>query len=222
VKTHKGELSFALRDSERSRVDGRGAAGPWNPASREADHGGCGALGARTRFSGSTSGCWQARPAASPRAGDSQLTAIPPSPTKSARLRRALGGARLKHVAGDVLVDQSAFDRLHAPGLRAAARRVGGVRARSTPVSLDRNSITLHVFRPKPASLRASSSSRPATFRCRRGCRNPKRARSATTSGHAQAARSFARREVAEAFPRVNGGAPTRRIENQKFTPASC
>jgi len=181
VKTHKGELSFALRDLGAAAVDGRGCRQGLNPASNEKlITAARGALGARP-VSGSTSGAGQARRRRRPAAGDRSIrrsTFTPKSCAASAERLVALGSSTWQGTCWSI---RARSTRTHAPGLRAAARRVGGVSCAGQPGSLDRTRSRCMSFRPKPASLRASSSSRPLRFGAGRGAH--RKARSATTSG---------------------------------------
>ena len=153
VKAHKGDLSFALRDLGSGRelmADGAGRA--LNPASNEKLITAAVALselGPEFRFHVGVLG--KIEGGVAPRLvlrgnGD---------PTFSYDELRGFGerlvALGLKRVAGDVLVDQSAFDDKYTPpAFEQQPGEWAAFRAPVSAVSLDRNSTTLHVFPTKP------------------------------------------------------------------------
>ena len=156
VKTHKGDLSFALRDLGSGRelmADGAGRA--LNPASNEKLITAAvvlSELGPQFRFHVGVLG--KLADGVAPRLvirgnGD---------PTFSYEELRGFGerlvALGLKRVTGDVLVDQSAFDDKYTPpAFEQQPGEWAAFRAPVSAVSLDRNSTTLHVFPTKPGQL---------------------------------------------------------------------
>ena len=185
VKTHKGELGFALRDLGSGReLAGEGAAHAINPASNQKLITAAVALselGPEYKFHVGVLGKLEGGVA--PRLvlrGNGDPTFSYDDLRGFAERLVALG---LSKVAGDILVDQSAFDDKYTPpAFDQQPGEWAAFRAPVSAVSLDRNSTTLTSFRPSPDSWRASSSNRPATWRCRAMCAL-KRARSATMLG---------------------------------------
>ncbi|HXK17012.1 MAG TPA: D-alanyl-D-alanine carboxypeptidase/D-alanyl-D-alanine-endopeptidase [Polyangiaceae bacterium] len=156
VKTHKGELSFALRDLGSGRElmsDGAGKA--LNPASNEKLITAAVALselGPDFKFHVGVLGKLEN--------GVAERLVIRGNgdPTFSYEELRGfaerLVALGLKRVAGDVLVDQSAFDDNYTPpAFEQQPGEWAAFRAPVSAVSLDRNSITLHVFPTQPGKL---------------------------------------------------------------------
>ena len=156
VKTHKGELSFALRDLGSGReLMGEGAGRALNPASNEKLITAAVALselGPDFRFHVGVLGKLDG--------GVAQRLVIRGNgdPTFTYDELRGFGerlvALGLKHVTGDVLVDQSAFDQNYTPpAFEQQPSEWAAFRAPVSAVSLDRNSITLHVFPTEAGKL---------------------------------------------------------------------
>lgn len=149
VKTHKGELGFALRDLGSGReLAGEGAGHAINPASNQKLITAAVALselGPEFKFHVGVLGKLEGGVA--PRLvirgnGD---------PTFSYEDLRGFGerlvALGLSKVTGDILVDQSAFDDKYTPpAFEQQPNEWAAFRAPVSAVSLDRNSTTLHVF----------------------------------------------------------------------------
>jgi D-alanyl-D-alanine carboxypeptidase/D-alanyl-D-alanine-endopeptidase (penicillin-binding protein 4) len=149
VKTRKGELSFALLDLGTGReLIGEGAERALNPASNQklvTAAVALSALGPDFRYHVGLFGKVEG--------GVAQRLVIRGKGDPTFRYEelkafvdrlRALGLAR---VAGDILVDQSAFDdRYTPPAFEQQPSEWAAFRAPVSAVSLDRNSTTLHVF----------------------------------------------------------------------------
>jgi D-alanyl-D-alanine carboxypeptidase/D-alanyl-D-alanine-endopeptidase (penicillin-binding protein 4) len=156
VKTHRGELGFALRDLGSGReLSGEGATRSLNPASNEKLITAAVALselGPDFKFHVGVLGKVEAGVA--PRLvlrgnGD---------PTFSYEELRGFGerlvALGLSKVTGDILVDQSAFDDEYTPpAFEQQPGEWAAFRAPVSAVSLDRNSTTLHVFPTLPGQL---------------------------------------------------------------------
>jgi D-alanyl-D-alanine carboxypeptidase/D-alanyl-D-alanine-endopeptidase (penicillin-binding protein 4) len=156
VKSHKGELGFALRDLGTGReLSGDGAARSLNPASNEKLITAAVALselGPDFKYHVGVLGKIEAGVA--PRLvirgnGD---------PTFSYEELRGFGerlvALGLSKVSGDILVDQSAFDDEYTPpAFDQQPHEWAAFRAPVSAVSLDRNSTTLHVFPTQPGQL---------------------------------------------------------------------
>lgn len=156
AKSRKAELSFALRDlGNGHELLGEGAGHALNPASNEKLVTAAVALselGPDFRYHVGVLG--KIESGVAPRLvirgnGD---------PTFSYEELRGfaerLVGLGLKQVAGDVLVDQSAFDdRYTPPAFEQQPGEWAAFRAPVSAVSLDRNSTTLHVFPTQPGHL---------------------------------------------------------------------
>jgi D-alanyl-D-alanine carboxypeptidase/D-alanyl-D-alanine-endopeptidase (penicillin-binding protein 4) len=156
VKSHKGELGFALRDLGTGReLSGDGATRSLNPASNEKLVTAAVALselGPDFKYHVGVLGKIEAGVA--PRLvirgnGD---------PTFSYEELRGFGerlvALGLSKVTGDILVDQSAFDDEYTPpAFDQQPNEWAAFRAPVSAVSLDRNSTTLHVFPTQPGQL---------------------------------------------------------------------
>lgn len=156
VKTHKGELGFALRDLGNGReLAGEGAGHAINPASNQKLITAAVALselGPEYKFHVGVLGKLEGGVA--PRLvlrgnGD---------PTFSYEDLRGFGerlvALGLSKVSGDILVDQSAFDDKYTPpAFEQQPGEWAAFRAPVSAVSLDRNSTTLHVFPTEPGQL---------------------------------------------------------------------
>ncbi|MES1183028.1 MAG: D-alanyl-D-alanine carboxypeptidase/D-alanyl-D-alanine-endopeptidase [Myxococcales bacterium] len=156
VKSHKGELGFALRDLGTGReLSGDGATRSLNPASNEKLITAAVALselGPDFKYHVGVLGKIEAGVA--PRLvirgnGD---------PTFSYEELRGFGerlvALGLSKVSGDILVDQSAFDDKYTPpAFDQQPNEWAAFRAPVSAVSLDRNSTTLHVFPTQPGQL---------------------------------------------------------------------
>jgi len=156
VKTHKGELGFALRDLGSGReLSADGATRSLNPASNQKLLTAAVALselGPDFKFHVGVLGKLEAGVA--PRLvirgnGD---------PTFTYEELRGFGerlvALGLSKVAGDILVDQSAFDDKYTPpAFDQQPGEWAAFRAPVSAVSLDRNSTTLHVFPTEPGQL---------------------------------------------------------------------
>jgi serine-type D-Ala-D-Ala carboxypeptidase/endopeptidase (penicillin-binding protein 4) len=156
VKTRKGELGFALRDLGSGReLAADGATHAINPASNQKLITAAVALselGPDYRYHVGVLG--KIQDGVAPRLvlrgnGD---------PTFSYEELRAfverLVALGLKRVAGDILVDQSAFDQRYTPpAFDQQPNEWAAFRAPVSGVALDRNSTTLHVFPTEPGQL---------------------------------------------------------------------
>lgn len=156
VKTHKGDLGFALRDLGNGReLAADGATRSLNPASNQKLLTAAVALselGPDFKFHVGVLGKLEAGVA--PRLvirgnGD---------PTFTYEELRGFGerlvALGLSKVAGDILVDQSAFDDKYTPpAFDQQPNEWAAFRAPVSAVSLDRNSTTLHVFPTQPGQL---------------------------------------------------------------------
>jgi D-alanyl-D-alanine carboxypeptidase/D-alanyl-D-alanine-endopeptidase (penicillin-binding protein 4) len=156
VKTRKGELGFALRDLGSGReLMGDGAGKALNPASNEKLVTAAVALselgpdfkfhvGVLGKLEGGVAARLVIRGNGDPTFSYDELRGF-------AERLVALG---LKRVAGDVLVDQSAFDQNYTPpAFEQQPGEWAAFRAPVSAVSLDRNSTTLHVFPTEPGQL---------------------------------------------------------------------
>ncbi|MDF3064546.1 MAG: dacB [Polyangiaceae bacterium] len=149
VQKRKGELGFALRDLGSGReVLADGAAKALNPASNQKLLTAAVALselGTDFRYHVGVLG--KIDNGVAPRLvlrGDGDPTFTYEELRGFGERLVALG---LKQVAGDVLVDQSAFDEHYTPpGFEQQPNEWAAFRAPVSAVSLDRNSTTLHVF----------------------------------------------------------------------------
>jgi serine-type D-Ala-D-Ala carboxypeptidase/endopeptidase (penicillin-binding protein 4) len=156
VKTHQGELGFALRDLGSGReLLGDGAAKALNPASNEKLITAAVALselGPDFKFHVGVLGKLEAGVAAR------LVIRGNGDPTFSYEELRGFGerlvALGLSRVTGDILVDQSAFDDKYTPpAFDQQPGEWAAFRAPVSAVSLDRNSTTLHVFPTKPGQL---------------------------------------------------------------------
>ena len=149
VKTHKGELGFALRDLGSGReLAGEGAGHAINPASNQKLITAAVALselGPEFTFHVGVLGKLEG--------GVAQRLVIRGNgdPTFSYEDLRGFGerlvALGLSKVTGDILVDQSAFDDKYTPpAFEQQPNEWAAFRAPVSAVSLDRNSTTLHVF----------------------------------------------------------------------------
>jgi serine-type D-Ala-D-Ala carboxypeptidase/endopeptidase (penicillin-binding protein 4) len=156
VRSHKGELGFALRDLGSGReLMGEGAGKSLNPASNEKLITAAVALselGPDFKFHVGVLGKLEN--------GVAQRLVIRGNgdPTFSYEELRGFGerlvALGLKRVTGDVLVDQSAFDSNYTPpAFEQQPGEWAAFRAPVSAVSLDRNSTTLHVFPTQPGQL---------------------------------------------------------------------
>lgn len=156
VKTHKGELGFALRDLGSGReLLADGATRSLNPASNQKLLTAAVALselGPDYRFHVGVLGKLEAGVA--PRLvirGNGDPTFTYEDLRGFGERLVALG---LSKVAGDILVDQSAFDDKYTPpAFDQQPGEWAAFRAPVSAVSLDRNSTTLHVFPTEPGQL---------------------------------------------------------------------
>jgi serine-type D-Ala-D-Ala carboxypeptidase/endopeptidase (penicillin-binding protein 4) len=156
VKTHKGELGFALRDLGSGReLLAEAATKSLNPASNQKLITAAVALselGPDFKFHVGVLGKLDAGVA--PRLvlrGDGDPTFSYAELRGFAERLVALG---LKRVSGDILVDQSAFDDKYTPpAFEQQPNEWAAFRAPVSAVSLDRNSTTLHVFPTRPGQL---------------------------------------------------------------------
>ncbi len=156
VKTHKGELSFALRDlGSGHELMGDGAGKALNPASNQKLITAAVALselGPDFKFHVGVLGKLDDGVAAR------LVIRGNGDPTFSYEELRGFGerlvALGLKRVTGDVLVDQSAFDDHYTPpAFEQQPGEWAAFRAPVSAVSLDRNSTTLHVFPTEPGKL---------------------------------------------------------------------
>ncbi len=156
VKTHKGDLGFALRDLGSGReLAGDGATRSLNPASNEKLITAAVALselGPEFKFHVGVLGKLEAGVA--PRL----VIRSNGDPTFSYEDLRGFGerlvALGLSLVSGDILVDQSAFDDKYTPpAFEQQPGEWAAFRAPVSAVSLDRNSTTLHVFPTQPGQL---------------------------------------------------------------------
>jgi D-alanyl-D-alanine carboxypeptidase/D-alanyl-D-alanine-endopeptidase (penicillin-binding protein 4) len=156
VKTHKGELGFALRDLGSGReLAAEGATRSLNPASNQKLLTAAVALselGPDYKFHVGVLGKLEAGVA--PRLvirGNGDPTFTYDDLRGFGERLVALG---LSKVAGDILVDQSAFDDKYTPpAFEQQPGEWAAFRAPVSAVSLDRNSTTLHVFPTQPGQL---------------------------------------------------------------------
>ncbi len=156
VKTHQGELGFALRDLGSGReLMGDGASKPLNPASNEKLITAAVALselGPDFKFHVGVLGKIDAGVAAR------LVIRGNGDPTFSYEELRGFGerlvALGLSRVTGDILVDQSSFDTNYTPpAFDQQPGEWAAFRAPVSAVSLDRNSTTLHVFPTKLGQL---------------------------------------------------------------------
>lgn len=156
VKTHKGELGFALRDLGSGReLAGEGAGHAINPASNQKLITAAVALselGPEFKFHVGVLGKLEGGVA--PRL----VIRSNGDPTFSYEDLRGFGerlvALGLSKVTGDILVDQSAFDDKYTPpAFEQQPGEWAAFRAPVSAVSLDRNSTTLHVFPTEAGKL---------------------------------------------------------------------
>ncbi|RYZ03003.1 MAG: D-alanyl-D-alanine carboxypeptidase/D-alanyl-D-alanine-endopeptidase [Myxococcales bacterium] len=156
VKKRQGELGFALRDLGSGReLLAEGAGKALNPASNQkllTTAVALSELGADFRYHVGVLG--KVDGGVAPRLvlrsdGDPTFTY-----EELRGFAERLVGLGLKQVAGDVLVDQSAFDdRYTPPAFEQQPSEWAAFRAPVSAVSLERNSTTLHVFPTQPGEL---------------------------------------------------------------------
>jgi D-alanyl-D-alanine carboxypeptidase/D-alanyl-D-alanine-endopeptidase (penicillin-binding protein 4) len=153
VKTRKGDLGFALRDLGSGReLMAEGAERALNPASNQkllTAAVALSVLGPEYRFHVGVLG--KIENGVAPRL----VIRSNGDPTFSYQDLRGfaerLATLGLKRVAGDILVDQSAFDDQYTPpAFEQQPGEWAAFRAPVSAVALDRNSTTLHVFPTKP------------------------------------------------------------------------
>ena len=156
VKSHKGELGFALRDLGSGReLAADGAARALNPASNQKLITAAVALselGPEFKYHVGVLGKVEAGVAAR------LVIRGNGDPTFSYEELRGFGerlvALGLNRVSGDILVDQSAFDDQYTPpAFDQQPGEWAAFRAPVSAVSLDRNSTTLHVFPTQPGQL---------------------------------------------------------------------
>lgn len=156
VRTHKGELGFALRDLGSGReLAGEGAGHAINPASNQKLITAAVALselGPEYKFHVGVLGKLEGGVASR------LVIRANGDPTFSYEDLRGFGerlvALGLSKVAGDILVDQSAFDDKYTPpAFEQQPGEWAAFRAPVSAVSLDRNSTTLHVFPTQPGQL---------------------------------------------------------------------
>lgn len=156
VKTHKGELGFALRDLGSGReLAADGATRSLNPASNQKLLTAAVALselGPDFKFHVGVLGKLEGGVAAR------LVIRSNGDPTFTYEDLRGFGerlvALGLSKVTGDILVDQSAFDDKYTPpAFEQQPGEWAAFRAPVSAVSLDRNSTTLHVFPTQPGQL---------------------------------------------------------------------